>query len=93
MRRIENLDNILNSKDSQSSDSSNSRNSLCSDKEEEEKEKESNINKCLSSRLIIGVVDINKYEEDTRSLCNKLLKKVIILKQNSGIVLILLMLK
>ena len=93
MRRIESLDNILSSKDSQSSDSSNSRNSLCSDEEEEEKEKESNINKYLSGRLFIGVVDINKYEEDTRSLYISLLKKVKILKQNSGIVLILLMLK
>ena len=73
MRRIESLDNILSSKDSQSSDSSNSRNSLCSDQEEEEKE--SNINRCLSGRLFIGVVDINKYEEDTRSLYNKLIKE------------------
>ena len=71
MRRIESLDNILSSKDSQSSDLSNSRNSLCSDEEEEE----SNINRCLSGRLFIRVVDINKYEEDTTSLCNKLIKE------------------
>ena len=43
--------------------------------------------------MFIGVVDINKYEEDTKVSTISLLKKVIDLKQNSGIVLILLMLK
>ena len=46
---------------------------MCSDEEEEEKE--SNINRCLSGRLFIGVEDINKYEEDARSLYNKLIKE------------------
>ena len=71
MRRIESLDNILSSKDSKSSDSSNSSNSLCSDEEK----KESNVNRCWPNRLFIGVVDINKYEEDVRSLYNKLIKE------------------
>ena len=41
----------------------------------EDEDSEGTINKCPPSRLFVGIIDINKCEEDARSLFNKLIEE------------------
>ena len=70
LRRIESIDDNSQHKSSQNEGSIVSKGS--SDTSEEEKDSD---NECPSDRLFIGVIDINKCEEDTRRLYNKLLNE------------------
>ena len=70
LKRIESLDDNLESGKSLHSDSTPSNDHSASSEERKEVSDE-----WPSGRLFIGVIDINKWEEDTRSLYNKLLNE------------------